>query len=129
MAILPIAAATFVGMVLGAIWYSPLAFGNSWMQCIGKTKDNLGSQTPALIGSVFANLLMAGTVAILLPWAPVDSVIEAALFGLLLGAGIIFPAFLSDNLFCGWGLKLLWIQTGYRITTLVLMSVVIFIFH
>jgi hypothetical protein len=34
--------ATFLGMLLGALWYSPLLFGQQWLRCIGKTPEKLG---------------------------------------------------------------------------------------
>ena len=33
--------ATLIGMVLGAIWYSPMLFGKQWMKSIGKTPETL----------------------------------------------------------------------------------------
>ena len=41
----------------------------------------------------------------------------------VLATCFIFPALLSDNLFCGWGAKLLLIQSGYRVLSVILMSV------
>ena len=94
-----IGAATVVGMVLGALWYSPVLFANQWMQCIGKTKETLGSPTLPMIGSVFACVLTAVGIAILHNIIGVGSLEQALTVGLLLGGLIIFPAFLSDSLF------------------------------
>ena len=46
--------------------------------------------------------------------------------GLVLGLLIVFPALLSDNLFCRWGTKLLMIQSGYRVMSVVLMSLALY---
>lgn len=119
-------AATFVGMVLGAFWYSPLLFGNQWMQSLGKTKETLGSATGPMIGSVIASLMTALGVFVIQGFVGVDSFTQSAMIGLVLGVLIIFPAFLSDNLFCGWGMPLLLIQSGYRMLSVFLMSVVIY---
>lgn len=126
-ALVPVIAATFAGMILGALWYSPLLFGKQWMAAIGKTPETLGSQSLAMLGSVVANLLMAIGVALLMAVVKVSSLTESAVVGAILGFLIIFPALLSDNLFCGWGKRLLLIQTGYRVLTVVLMAVVIFL--
>lgn len=122
-----IVVATFSGMVLGALWYSPILFGAAWMNAIGKTAETLGSQTLPMIGSVMACSLTAVGIAILFSVIQVSSLLGALGIGLLLAVGIVFPALLSDNLFCGWGGKLLMIQAGYRMINVLLMSLVVFV--
>ncbi|MEM7208873.1 MAG: DUF1761 domain-containing protein [Pseudomonadota bacterium] len=124
--ILEILAGTFVGMILGAFWYSPVAFGPAWMACIGKTSETIGSQTLPMIGSVVASFLTAIGVSVLSASLGIASLPQALTLGFSLGFLIVFPALLSDNLFCGWGNKLLLIQTGYRVLAIILMSVAIF---
>ena len=119
-------AGTVVGMVLGAIWYSSMAFGPAWMASIGKTPDTLGSPTLPMIGSVVASLLSALGVALLSAGLGIASLAQALCLGLTLGLLIVFPALLSDNLFCGWGGKLLLIQSGYRVLAITLMAVAMF---
>ena len=121
-----ILAATLSGMILGALWYSPLLFGKAWMQAIGKTPETLGRPTGPMIGSIFASLLSACGVAILFSLAGVASLSVAVGVGLVLGLLIVFPALLSDNLFCRWGTKLLMIQSGYRVMSVVLMSLALY---
>lgn len=123
---LGIAVATVLGMVLGAMWYSPLLFGNVWMKCIGKTADTLGKPTGPMLGSIVASLLSAIGVSLLFSALKVDSFQMASLIGGILGLLIVFPAMLSDSLFCGWGWQLLWIQVGYRALSVFLMSLVMY---
>lgn len=118
--------ATVAGMVLGALWYSPLLFGNRWMKCLGKTPETIGSATLPMIGSVLACSLSATGVAILFSLVGASTLADALSLGAVLGLFIIFPALLSDNLFCGWGNTLLLIQSGYRITSVLFMSVIIY---
>ena len=96
------------------------------MQSLGKTRETLGSPTVPMIGSVFASSLSAIGVALLHTWTGVDSFGLSLGLGLTLGLLIIFPALLSDNLFCGWGSDLLLIQSGYRVLSVVLMSLAIY---
>jgi hypothetical protein len=119
-----ILAATVVGMFLGAVWYSPIAFGNAWMECIGKTPETLGKQTAPLIGSVITSFLTAIGVSLLFSILNTANFSTALSIGAILGLLVIFPALLSDNLFCGWGYKLLMIQSGYRVVSVFLMSMV-----
>lgn len=118
--------ATVIGMLLGALWYSPILFGNAWMKCIGKTPETLGKSTIPMIGSIFASLITALGVSFLFSLINVSSLTTAVGIGTTLGFLIIFPAMLSDNLFCGWGNKLLLIQSGYRAVSVTLMSVALY---
>lgn len=124
--VIEIVIGTVIGMLLGAFWYSPVAFGPSWVKSIGKTPETLGSQTAPMLGSIIASILTASGVAILHSAIALGSVSGAIGLGTILGLLLIFPALLSDNLFCGWGAKLLLIQSGYRVLSVILMSVAMF---
>ena len=124
--IVEIAIGTVTGMLLGAFWYSPVAFGPSWMKSIGKTPETLGSPAVPMFGSVVTCILTAVGVAILHSAIAPGSVSEAIGLGAVMGLLLIFPALLSDNLFCGWGVKLLLIQSGYRVLSVIIMSVAMF---
>lgn len=124
--IIEIIIGAMIGMLLGAFWYSPIGFGPSWMKSIGKTPETLGSQIAPMLGSVVASILTAVGVAILHSAIAPGCVVEAIGLGAVLGLLLIFPALLSDNLFCGWGTKLLLIQSGYRVVSVILMSVAMF---
>ena len=116
--------AALAGMFLGALWYSPLLFGKAWMRAIGKTPETLGLPTGPMIGSMIASVLSAVGVSLIFFLIGVDSLDVALGVGMILGLLIIFPALLSDNLFCGWGSRLLLIQSGYRVLSVVVMSLV-----
>lgn len=115
--------ATFAGMVLGGLWYSPVLFGKQWMAAIDKTPETIGTPTGPMLGSIVASFLTAIGIAILFPLIGVEQLEDAIKAGLILGVLVVFPALLSDNLFCGWGTRLLIIQSGYRILAILLMSV------
>lgn len=128
LSIIDITAATISGMILGFFWYSDSLFAKTWMQCLSKTPDALGSTTLPMIGAICASLMTATGIALLHALIVVTTLSTAIGIGLVLGLLILFPAMLSDNLFCGWGAKLLLIQSGYRALTVLLMSVVIYLF-
>lgn len=125
--LIAILAAAASGMILGAIWYSMPVFGEKWMRALGKTPKTLGDPTWPMTASVMSCLFTALGVALLHSLIGIASLNSALLLGLLLGGLIIFPAMLSDNLFCGWGRSLLVIQAGYRLVSVLIMSIVIFL--
>lgn len=121
--IIGILAATFIGMALGALWYSPFLFGKQWMECIGKTPETLGSAAGPMLGSIIASLMSAVGVSLIFTLLGVANLSAGITVGLTLGLLIIFPAMLSDSLFCGWGKRLLIIQSSYRALSVLLMSI------
>jgi len=119
---LAILVAAIASMALGALWYSPLLFGNAWLQELGKDADDLGSPLPAMIGSAVSCLVSAICVAIFVQALNAESVVEGAVVGLLCGLGLVAMSMLSDSLFSGWGWRLYFIQMGYRAVYLALMG-------
>lgn len=118
--------ATIIGMIVGMFWYSPILFGNAWMASIGKTPETLGNSKIPIIGSILASFLTALGVSLLFFLIKVTDLYTAICVGVILAVLIIFPAMLSDSLFCGWGNKLLLIQSGYRATSVFLMSLAMY---
>jgi hypothetical protein len=120
-----IVVAAFSGMALGALWYSPVLFGNAWLAELGTDKEGLSSPQQAMIGSVVSCLISAVCVAIVIQAFGAVSVMGGIAVGALCGVGFVATAMLSDSLFSGWGWKLYFIQTGYRVVYLVLMGAII----
>ncbi len=96
------------------------------MQSIGKTPETLGNSTGPMVGSILASLMTAIGVSIIFSLVAVGSLSQGIVVGLTLGVLIIFPAMLPDSLFCGWGNRLLIIQPGYRVVSVLLMSIALF---
>ena len=86
---LPVLVAAVAQFLLGAIWYSPILFGNAWMAAIGKTKEQIekefhpGKLVVAFIGSVVAAVVLAIFISV----GGVNSLTYGALLGLLAGVG------------------------------------------
>lgn len=127
--LLGILAATIAGMLLGALWYSPILFGKAWLDCIGETPATYKQSPTPIIGSIIANLLTAIGLGLLFAFFDIHDLETSIAVGTILGLLIIFPALLSDNLFCGWGNKLLAIQSGYRVISVFLMTIIMHFTH
>jgi hypothetical protein len=116
--------ALVVALTLGFVWYSPFGLGDSWLEAVGKTREELGSPGRMVGGSLAALAASALALDLLMRAADVHTIPGGAWFGL--GAGAIAAAvMLSDYLFCGWPLRLFAIQAVYRVLFLLLMGVVL----
>lgn len=119
-----VATATISGMVLGALWYSPVLYGDAWLRSIGKSRDELVSPVAPMLGSLLACVLAATSVEFLVVATETTTLSGGLLLGLVLGIGVVATAMLSDNMFCGWGWPLFFIQSGYRVSYLALMGAI-----
>ncbi len=113
---------TLVGGGLGALWYSPVLFGNAWMSALGKTQEDLGSPGPAMAGSIFSCLVAACAMDFLVAATGTVTVTAGLGLGCVVGLGVVAMTMLSDALFSGWGWPLYFIQMSYRALYLVLMG-------
>ena len=121
---LAILIATAVAFVLGGLWYGPL-FGQAWLTALGKTEEDIEPSPMPFVISFFAAALTSVVLAGLMLALGITGVVDGALFGLIVGIGFIATAMASDSAFCGWGMPLFLIQSGYRVAYSVLMGAII----
>lgn len=77
-------------MILGAVWYSPMLFGNAWMRGIGKTKEQVTADFSPVnyVWALIASFVAAYGIARIMVWTGRSSIPEGIVIGLL--AGICF---------------------------------------
>jgi hypothetical protein len=74
-------------MVIGAVWYSPVLFGNAWMKAIGKTKEQIQadfSPLNYLWGIITAFIASYGIARIML-WSGVTGIGNGIKIALVVG--------------------------------------------
>ncbi len=113
--------ATAAAFVLGGIWYGPV-FGKAWMAAIGKTEDDLQPSPMPFIISFFTALLTCIVLAMLIGGLGIATLGGGMAMGALVGVGFIATAMASDTAFCGWGMRLFLIQSGYRVVYSIIMG-------
>ena len=121
---LAILVATVAGFVIGGIWYGPL-FGNAWMSALGKSPDDIQPSPTPFVISFFTALITAIVLAVLINVLGISTLGGGVMIGLLIGVGFIATAMASDSAFCGWGVKLWLIQSGYRVLYSVVMGAIL----
>jgi hypothetical protein len=104
-----------VAYVIGGVWYAPPVFGNRWMAALGKSKAQLGSQIKPMIAQFFFALVIATALAAVVVRFGAVTWIEGAAIGLLLSLGFVATSLLADWMFCGFNMKLYWIQVGHKV--------------
>lgn len=129
---LAIGLAAFVGILIGGLWFSPIAFFPVWWKFLGKKpEDQTGSENLAVVfGSTFiAAIIQAIVMAVFISLAEqatgsMDTFTGLAI-GALVGVGFAATASLSHHLFGGFAVKAWVLEAGQDIASLAVMGAII----
>jgi hypothetical protein len=116
--------ATVTAFMLGGLWYGPL-FGQAWLNAMGKAADEIEPSPTPFIVSFFSSLISAIVLSALITSLSIDTLMGGIVLGALMGLGFIATAMASDTAFCGWGLRLFVIQSGYRVVYTIIMGAIL----
>ena len=121
---LAILVVTVIGFMLGGVWYGPL-FGEAWLDAVGLKREDIKPSPRPYVISFFSALATAIVLGLVINAAGITGIGNGIVLGLLVGIGFMAAAMASDYAFCGWKLKLFYIQAGYRITYSVIMGAIL----
>ena len=111
---------------VGALWYSPLAFGKLWLEVHGydqeKMKELQASAGRSYAVSFLCYLFMALVLSILVGLTGVATFVQGMWLGTLVWAGFAFTIGLTGNLFSDKPLSAFLIDTGYQLVYLNIMG-------
>lgn len=122
--------AVIANMILGSLYYSPIAFFKPWVAITktGPDKMKKDQMIHLMLGSAFLSFITAIVLSILIPQFDVRSISQAALLGFLVWLGFSMPTTFLNNMYQMKPLKLSWIDTGYQLIGNIVMSSIIFLF-
>lgn len=122
---LAVLVATLVAYFFGALWYSPLLFGNTWMAALGKSKEELPAPTLPMVISFILTFVTALGLALLIKGLGIATLLEGILIGLVVAIAFIVTNTLSEYLYSGESMKLFWIHAGYRVVYILIMGAIL----
>ena len=116
----------FVAFISGFLWFGPKTFFPIWWRQMGKTSNdvpggggNMGiTFGSVLIGQLIAIVTLALIMNPLIELGRVNSTVDGALVGLLLGFGIASATALGHRMFAGHGAVVWIIESGNDIINL-----------
>lgn len=119
--------AVILSMVIRAVWYSPIAFGNLWMKLVGLSGKDMKKegvwiyQVTTFIGLV----LMALVLSLLLNLLSVSNVVEGLKVGFFVWSGFVATTSLTNALFSQKSLKLYLLENGHHLAVILVMSLIL----
>ncbi len=114
-------------MVIGSLWYSPVLFGNKWLELTGRKAEDISkedarkSMTLSMIPGVLSIVLLA----LILGVANSTTMADALVLGSLVSAGIIGMSNLNQVFFEGRPFKLILLNTGYSFVAMNIAALII----
>lgn len=112
-------------MVIGALWYSPLLFGNTWVKEMGFTKDKMEEakkkgMTKEYVLVFVGALLSAAVIAGFMRYLGVETPAGGAYVGLAATIGFLMPSLLNGVLWEGKSWKMYAIHVGHYLAAFVI---------
>lgn len=123
--VLAILVAAVASIALGALWYSPVAFGNAWLRLIGKKQEELGKPGPAYALTSLGALLAAAALAVVLEGFGVNNFIDGIGLGALVGVGFVAPVLATDHVFSGKPISLYLLNVTYHVLSFIAMGAIL----
>lgn len=127
---LAVIVATVLTMIIGFLWYSPMLFMKPWAAMTPgvskRTKEQMQERmVPAIVTSALCNLVMAYVLAVIMRYAGVHTFLGGLVSGLWVGVGFVVTSELQNAMYAWKPLKLVAIDAGYVVVSLVVMGAVI----
>ncbi len=116
-------------MLLGALWYSPLLFGNAWMRAAGVTEEEARSANMAkVMGTAFV-LALIGAAVFAMFLGPKPAPAFGAAAGVAAGLCWVAGSFGINYLFEQRPLSLFAINGGYHTLQYTLIGLILGLWH
>ena len=123
---LAVGVAALATIIIGALWYSPLLFGNLWLKAHGYSVEQMRKTAGrAYLVSLFCYVVMAYVLAVLVSYAGVSTVLQGAFLGFLVWIGFLATLGLTAHMFSEKPLSTYLIDAGYQLAYAVVMGVIL----
>lgn len=111
--------------VLGALWYSPVLFGNAWLAAIGKQQSELNMTVKTYVATAVWWLFASFLFAILINFAQADNNLPKLIVLVVVAWGAFGKTpLVMDKLYREENTRLLAINGGYHFCAFLLMALV-----
>jgi surface polysaccharide O-acyltransferase-like enzyme len=124
---LSVIVAAIAYMALGALWYSPVLFGNAWMKGIGKTKEQVaaGASPMNYVLALIYSFIAAYGIARLMIWTGRSTISDGIVIGLLAGICFVLSTMGVNDLFENRPRSLTFVNILYHIVGFIVVGVIV----
>lgn len=124
-----VALAALANFVIGALWYSPLLFGNIWAKWMGMKTDGKmgGDMIVRMVLNYLSTLVLIWFLAALMESLTVTEMSEALLLTFYVWFGVSVPTSLNSVLWGGKSVKLYLLENAGFLIGLLVSGVIVFL--
>jgi uncharacterized membrane protein YagU involved in acid resistance len=123
---LAVLVAAIANMALGALWYSPIAFGKQWMALAGVTEAQVKARMiQALAVDFVGSLIMAFVLAHVVRYYGAATLVSGAVAGFWMWLAFIAMTTLSQIIYENRPMQLFVINNGFRLISLAIMGAIL----
>ncbi|MCB9362103.1 DUF1761 domain-containing protein [Candidatus Woesearchaeota archaeon] len=114
---------TILVFIIGAMWYTPLLFGKTWMKLVGikhrdMEKANMKNMMGQMVTAFIMNFIMVLVVWVLAKLLELNTFLDGMTLGLFLWVGLIMTTMINPVLWEKKPLKLFFINAGMYLVTI-----------
>ena len=126
---LAVIAAAVAAFAIGAVWYSPLAFGRQWIALMAINDEDMEkmrkSAGPAYAVSFVTYVVMAFVLAHIVDWMQATTLLAGAHAGLFCWFGFAATIGLTATLYRNQNLKLYVLDAAYQLVYMAVMGAIL----
>jgi hypothetical protein len=126
---LAIAVAALVAFMIGALWYSPLLFGNLWVKAHGYSPADIEGMRAgakrAMLVALVSTVVMAFVLATLIQLTPIIRWQGGAKLGALCWLGFAATIGLTSTMYSGKKLPTYYIDAAYQLVYMIWMGAIL----
>jgi Protein of unknown function (DUF1761) len=123
-------AATAIRFIVGAIWFSPVAFAPAWRGLVGIDEARMKAGLPkAIIIDLIGSFVMAFVLVHAVIYAGASTIAAGAAVGFFNWLGFVAVVQLGANIYQQRPLTLFFVETGFNLLALILMGAVLAVWH
>jgi len=125
--ILAMVVCVVTNMVIGALWYSPVLFGNAWLRLTGKKAEDISKEdaNKSMMLGIIPSILITVFLALLVEFVGASTVLDALVVGSLVSIGFIGMSALNLVFFENRSFKLAVLNVGYSFASLNVAAVIL----
>ena len=114
-------------MAIGALWYSPVLFGNYWLKFIGKKKEEIEKENGnrSMMSGMIPALVSTIMLAITLGMVNAATLIDALMIGSIASIGFIGMSAWNLVLFEGKSFMLAVVNVGYSFASMNVAAIIL----
>ncbi len=122
--LLAVVVAAIVSFVIGAVWYAPPVFGNTFFKLLGRTQEEF-RKPGQLAGGIIRTLIIAYVLAVFIGYAGAKTASDGAIIGLWAWLGFLTTTIVGDAQITGAPARLPLINGAFSLVFLLVMGAIL----